>query len=62
MKDKSEKIVSFLKKRKAINIRAIENDCNLPITTIDKALSGKRNIPEKYFDVLEAELKKYGYK
>lgn len=57
----SQKIVSFLKERPAISVKSIERDIGIPNTTINGAMSGKRNIPDRHIDKIILFLKKYGF-
>jgi hypothetical protein len=54
--DIHKKILIELKKDK-YNLQGLESDLTIPFQTLSKAISGKRNIPSKYFDVLIKELK-----
>jgi hypothetical protein len=51
-----EQIIAELKLNK-YNLEGLERDCNIPQKTLIQAISGKRNIPSKYFDILIKELK-----
>lgn len=61
-KSKSQEIVSFLQSHPLISINALEKMCNIPQSTIGKALSGAREIPLIHIENLENILKPYGFK
>lgn len=64
MKDKkkrySELICNFLKTHDCISISTLEQKCEMPPTTLQKAMSGDRLIPEKFLYTLVYVLANYG--
>ena len=52
-------LLTWLKERPAISIQLIEQEAELPSTTIAKAKGG-REIPDKHWPALVKVLKKYG--
>lgn len=51
----------FLIEHPAINISQIETICKLPTDTMRHFMKDRRNIPIKYFNIVVAELIKYGF-
>jgi predicted transcriptional regulator len=51
-----EKIITLLKSN-LFNLNELEKRFNIPQSTLSHAISGRRKIPQKYFDVLIKELK-----
>lgn len=60
-KSKSQSIIEFLQSHPLISVNALEKMCNIPQSTINKAFSGSREIPDVHINNLEAILKKYGH-
>jgi hypothetical protein len=56
-----KKIIDWIAAHPAINIRALEKECNVPESTIKMALSGSRELPDKHLEAIKSVLKKYGY-
>jgi hypothetical protein len=54
--DINEKIITILKSN-LFNLNELEKRFNIPQSTLSHAISGRRKIPQKYFDVLIKELK-----
>jgi len=57
----SKLICDFLQSRKLICIKALEERCGLPNTTISQALNGSRKIPKKHLALITAVLVLYGF-
>lgn len=56
------KIVEFLSSRKAIKINILENELNVPSTTITKVMNRSRlNFPKGRIPQIIQGLKAYGY-
>lgn len=52
---------NFINARPAINISQIEIICDIPTATLRHFMKERRKIPEKYFDLVVAEMAKYGF-
>lgn len=56
-----EKLRDFLKDKKALSIKKLEEMCNIPNNTLRHFNAGRRNLPKKHFDKIEHVLTEYGY-
>lgn len=52
---------NFINAHPAINISQIEIICDIPTATLRHFMKERRNIPVKYFDLVVAEMTKYGF-
>ena len=59
--NQSSLFVQFLKDHQLISIRAFELKINAPRGTIEQAVSGRREIPKKYWYACYLTLTDYGY-
>jgi hypothetical protein len=59
--DQGAHIVEFLKSRPFISVNQVEKAAEMPKSSLASAMIGKRNIPVKYWYVLNNILADYGY-
>lgn len=52
---------NFINAHPAINISQIEIICDIPTATLRHFMKERRKIPVKYFDLVVAEMTKYGF-
>lgn len=52
---------NFIDAHPAINISQIEIICDIPTATLRHFMKERRKIPVKYFDLVVAEMTKYGF-
>lgn len=53
---------NFLLDHPAINISKIEMICKIPKDTLRHFVKSRRNISEKYLEIIICQLERYGYK
>lgn len=58
----SKSLIKWLRSHPLININALCEAVGYDRSNFQKAMSGNRDIPDKYLKGFEKELKKYGYK
>jgi hypothetical protein len=59
--DQGAHIVEFLKSRPFISVNQVEKAAEMPKSSLASAMIGKRNVPVKYWYVLNNILADYGY-
>jgi hypothetical protein len=59
--DQGSHIVEFLKSRPFISVSQVEKAAEMPKSSLASAMIGKRNVPVKYWYVLNNILADYGY-
>ena len=56
-----EKLRDFLKDKKALSIKKLEEMCSIPQDTLRHFNAGRRNLPKRHFEKIEEVLTEYGY-
>ena len=56
-----EKLMRFLRSKRALNLSQIEKEAGIPSKTLHKALSDQKDIPAKHLPALDEAIRKYGY-
>lgn len=61
-KERSDAIIEWLSDHPLISRNALCNLVGYDVSNLNKAIEGKRSIPEKYLPLFEAELRTYGFR
>lgn len=59
--DKQKKLRDWFAERPALTIKTIEEECGVPLDTLQKFVKG-RGLPKKHWGAVLAVLEKYGLK